>query len=48
MTVTVATGYFDGFRRGEAFYLQLEFFLLTVELLCLQSIEVVFRHKFPL
>ena len=30
-------------RWGEAFFLQLELFLLTVELLCLQSVEVLTR-----
>ena len=37
-----------GFARGGIFYSQLEPFLLTVELLCLQSVEGLFRHTFPL
>ena len=33
---------------GEAFYLQLELFLLTVKLLCLQSLKALIRRAFPL
>ena len=36
------------FLGGKVAYLQLECFLLTVELLCLQSVEVLLRHTFPL
>ena len=34
-------------QRGKLFSLRLEAFLLTVELLCLQSVEVLLRHTFP-
>ena len=33
---------------GEVFYLQLELFFLAVELLCLQSVEVLLRGTFLL
>ena len=33
---------------GEAFLLTPEAFVLTVELLCLQSVEVLLRRTFPL
>ena len=33
---------------GGAFLLTVQAFLLTVELLCLQSVEVLLRHTFPL
>ena len=36
------------FEGGEAFLLTVRAFLLTVELLCLQSAEVLLRHTFPL
>ena len=44
---TFSKGIFWG-GGGEFFYLQLELFLLAVELFCLQSVEVLFRHAFPL
>ena len=34
--------------RGEAFLLTVGAFLITVELLCLQSVEVLLRHTFTL
>ena len=34
--------------RGGSFLLTVGPFLLTVELLCLQSVEVLLRHTFPL
>ena len=36
------------FLKGGAFLLTAHAFLLRVELLCLQSAEVRFRHTFPL
>ena len=36
------------FSPGEAFLLTVGAFLLTIELLCLQSFEVLVRHTFPL
>ena len=41
-------GDFEGAKSGEAFLLAVGAFLLTVELLCLQSIEVPIRLTFPL
>ena len=38
----------DSLKKGEAFLLTARAFLLTVELLCLQSVEVLLRHTFPL
>ena len=35
-------------KKGEAFLLTVGVFLLTVELLSLQSVEVLLRHTFPL
>ena len=35
-------------KSGEASLLTVLVFLLTVELLCLQSVEVLLRHTFPL
>ena len=35
-------------RKGEAFLLAVGAFLLTVELLCLQFVDVLLRHTFPL
>ena len=36
------------FESGEGFLLTVGVLLLTVELLCLQSVEALFRHTFPL
>ena len=36
------------FLRGEAFLLTVRAFLLTVKLLCLQSLKALIRRTFPL
>ena len=35
-------------KLGEAFLLTVGAFLLTVQLLCLQSLKALIRHTFPL
>ena len=39
---------FGYFETGDAFLLSVQAFLLAVGLLCLQSVEVLLRHTFPL
>ena len=44
----IEDGFGNQFGEGEAFLLTVGAFLLTVKLLCLQSLKALIRYTFPL